>query len=362
MYSARENYLRAVEFREPEWIPSNVSIDPIIWHSYGEKLEEIVLKYPSIFGDYRKGSIDFNESGLRRRDKIYRDEWGCVWYHFQDGLVGQVKVHPLEDWNVLKSYEPPAPLELKGPPQTDSPPIETWDQTRRRLREDREQGRLVRGYVPHSCLFQRIYDLRGFKNFLVDTITQPENITRLIDMIMDYNMKLINWWLENDVEIISLGDDLGTQTRLTINPETFRRLFIPAYTKMFGACREAGVHVHFHSDGHIMEIAEDLVKAGVSILNLQDLVNGIDIIKSILKGKVCIDLDIDRQRMLAFGSPEDVKEHVQRDVSALFSPNGGLTIQVYPCSPTPVENIEALCEALEQIGAGIKDEKMAIRW
>ena len=185
---------------------------------------------------------------------------------------------------------------------------------------------------------------------------------RLIGMVVDYHLRLIEWWLENDVDIISFGDDLGTQTRLTINPEEFRRLFIPAYKRMFKICREAGAHVHFHSDGHIMEIAEDLVKAGVSILNLQDLVNGVDNIRRNLRGSVCIDLDIDRQRILPFGLAEDVKKHVRTAVSSLDSPDGGLMIQVYPCSPTPLKNIEALCEALEQIGAGIKDGKMAIRW
>jgi len=360
--NARENYLRAVEFREPQWIPCGVSISPVLWCIYRERLEEVILRHPLIFGGYEKGSVDFNKSDVRCKGEIYKDEWGCVWHHVQDGLVGQVKTHPLEDWKILESYEPPDPFKLKGPPQADSPPVETWDQARRRLKEDRKNKRLACGYVPHSCLFQRVYYLRGFKNFLIDTITQTENLKRLIDIIVDYNLKLIRWWLENDVDVMNFGDDLGTQTRLTINPETFRKLFIPAYAEMFKACRESDVHVYFHSDGHIMEIAEDLVKSGVSILNLQDLVNGIDNIRRNLKGKVCIDLDIDRQKILPFGTPKEVKRHVHRAISALHSPKGGLMIQVYPCSPTPLENIEALCQALEEAGGGIKFHKPNVIW
>jgi len=82
--------------------------------------------------------------------------------------------------------------------------------------------------VPHNTLFQCIYDLRGFRNFLFDTIIRPENVRGLIDMVVDCNLKLLEWWLENNVDVISFGDDLGTQTRLTINPEKFRRLFILA--------------------------------------------------------------------------------------------------------------------------------------
>jgi len=75
--NARENYLKAVEFGEPEWIPCNVSIDPIIWHRHREKLEEIILRHPSIFGDYEKGNINFDDFDVRSKGKIYKDEWGA---------------------------------------------------------------------------------------------------------------------------------------------------------------------------------------------------------------------------------------------------------------------------------------------
>ena len=346
--SIRENYMRTIEMRNPEWIPCTVAVIEATWHKYRESLEEEIMRYPSIFGQYKRGSRDFNNSGVRRKGEIYRDEWGCVWYHAVSGLAGQVKVHPLEDWKTLESYQPPDPLKLKGPPQADSPPVETWKQTRKRLKEDKKKERLTYGHVPHDSLFQRVYDLRGFKNFLIDTIAQPEKLKRLIDMVTDYNLKLIRWWLENDVDIIGFGDDLGTQIKLAINPETFRRLFISAYTKMFKTCREAGVYVHFHSDGHIMEVAEDLIKAGVSVLNLQDLVNGIDNIKMKLREKVCIDLDIDRQEIMPFGEQEKVEEHIRNIVLELGSKRGGLmlTAGIYP--DVPLANLNALCQAIEK--------------
>ena len=346
--SKRENYLRAVEMRGPEWIPCSVSLQIATWHKYRDKLEDLVIRHPFIFGDYQRGSINFDYFGVRCKGKVYKDEWGCVWYHAQDGLAGQVKLHPLEDWKSLDSYKPPDPLKLRGPPLADYQPIESWEQARKRIREDKKRGRLAMGYLPHDTLFQRIYDLRGFKNFLIDTITQPEKLKILIDIVVDYNLKLIRWWLENDVDVIYFGDDLGTQTKLTINPKTFRELFIPAYTKMFKPCREAGVHVYFHSDGHIMEITDDLIQAGVTILNLQDKVNGIDNIAKKCKGKVCIDLDIDRQNLLPFGTPKDIENHIKEVVIKLGSKEGGLMLEadIYP--DVPLENIEALCKSMEK--------------
>ncbi|HID12062.1 MAG TPA: hypothetical protein EYP17_12325 [Candidatus Latescibacteria bacterium] len=44
------------------------------------------------------------------------------------------------------------------------------------------------------------------------------------------------------------------------------------------------------------------------IPNPQDLVNGLDNLKELAWGKVCIDLDIDRQKITTFGTPEEVEE------------------------------------------------------
>ena len=57
--------------------------------------------------------------------------------------------------------------------------------------------------------------------------------------------------------------------------------------------RRAGCVVHMHSDGDIRELVDDLLEVGIDVINLQDLVNGIQWIEAHLKGRVCIDLDIE---------------------------------------------------------------------
>jgi uroporphyrinogen-III decarboxylase len=220
------------------------------------------------------------------------------------------------------------------------------------LKKAKIENKLAVGSCPHGFMFQRLYYLRGFTNLMKDFVLQPPELNKLVDVVLDYNMKLIRRWLEVGVDLLSCGDDVGMQDRLVINPRMFRKYLVPAYSTMFGAARERGVHVFLHSDGHILEVAEDLVKAGVTILNPQDLVNGVENIKNKLKGRVCIDIDVDRQKVVPFGKPAAIKRHVRNVISALNSPEGGLmvTAGIYP--PTPLENIEALCEALEEAGAG----------
>lgn len=115
-------------------------------------------------------------------------------------------------------------------------------------------------------------------------------------------------------------------------------------------CREAGVHVYFHTDGYIVDIIPDLIEIGVTILNLQDLCNGLENIKREAKGKICIDLDIDRQSIIPFGTPKEIYSHIKNCIDTLSSPQGGLMLVcgIYP--GTPLKNIEVLCEAMYKYG------------
>jgi len=334
--------------REPDWIPCNVFWPPATWYKYRYKLRDLMIRHLTIFTKSQISRLNFDSFPFWHKGTKRVDEWGCVWYYFYEGLEGQVKVHPLEDWSSFESYKPPNPLKMVGPTPDSRPPMESWNDIRKRIKEERRQGGLIMGYLPHGCMFQRLYYLRGFRNLMMDFITEPPQLQDLINMVLDYNLKVIDRWLEMDIDIMIFGDDIGVQDRIPVNPRSFRKYLIPAYAKMFRMCREAGVYVYLHSDGHIMEVAEDLIKAGVAILNLQDRVNGIDNIARVCKGKVCIDLDIDRQVLLPFGTPEEIEDHIRKVVIKLGSKKGGLMLKADCYPDVPLANIEALCQAMEK--------------
>ena len=96
-----------------------------------------------------------------------------------------------------------------------------------------------------------------------------------------------------------------------------------------------------------MEVADALIGAGVSVLNIQDRVNGIDSIRERVKGRVCIDLDIDRQLIVPFGSPETIRSHIREAVFKLGSEKGGLIMYSEIHADVPLENIDAVCTAFE---------------
>jgi uroporphyrinogen-III decarboxylase len=103
-----------------------------------------------------------------------------------------------------------------------------------------------------------------------------------------------------------------------------------------------------HSDGDIRELAEDLLEIGIDVLNIQDLVNGIDWIAANLKGHVAIELDIDRQKITRFGTPREIHRHVREAVSKLAEPEGGLMLKHSMRPGVPLENAAALMDVMEE--------------
>ena len=341
MLTERENCLRAIRFEEPEWIPCRVFLSGAAWKRHREALEELVLRHPFIFGSHERGSMKFDQfHPSSRAGQEFTDSWGCVWHNLADGIRGQVKVHPLADWEALKSYRPPDPLAT-----TELGPRASWDKVKSDVERLRAQGKMVWG--DGDRFFERLHFLRGFRNLMIDLHRKPPQLAALIEMVVEHNLKLIAKWVELGADCIALGDDLGTQTEAMMSPSLFRTHLLPGYTRMCNLAREGGCEVYMHSDGHIMELVEDLMAAGFTVINPQVNCNGIAALAKKCKGRVCLDADVDRQRVLPHGSPEQVRKHVQEIVANLGSREGGLMIIAGVYGDVPLENIDALCQAME---------------
>jgi len=345
--SFRENFLRAVGFRYPEYIPCFIDILPATWNAYREQLADVALRHPLIFRDFKLENLACrNEAGLLKSKRTFKDPFGCVWIFLIDGLEGQVVKHPLEDWEYFKDFKLPDPE--WGLPSMSGELI-PWDKVFEGLEEAKRKGDLVVGSMPHSFFFQRLYYLRGFTNLMKDFVKKPQQLYSLIEQLTEYNLELVKKLLEfNDLDIISFGDDLGMQDRLPMSPRVYRELIIPAYRKIFKYVRDKGIHVYLHTDGHILEIVNDLIESGVSILNVESQTNGVENLTN-YRGRVCLDVYVDPQYLLPFGTPSEVKAYVKRMVRFLSLKTGGLIVRAELDPPIKLENIEALCQVMEEI-------------
>jgi len=341
----RENYLRAADFRRPEYIPAVVNIFWPVWNTYREELERIARSYALLFPDYGRYAVHYEEKrGVIYVDEFYRDPFGCIWRFRIKGYQGQVVGHPLDDWRKLRDYSFPDP--------DDGLPVEggglrPWEEVFEEMDRAKEAGELVVAPMPHGFFFQRLYYLRGFRNLMRDFILKPPEIYELVEALTRFYEELARRVARLKPDIVVFGDDLGMQDRMPISPRTFREFIYPAYRRVFGLLRSRGIHVYLHTDGHVVEVLDQLVETGVSVLNVQDRVNGVNNLRRLLKGRVCIDLDVDRQRLLPRGSPREIREYIRRVILELGSRRGGLMFTAGIYSDTPPENVDALASALE---------------
>ena len=273
--------------------------------------------------------------------KAFVDAWGCTWVSLHPGLRGEVKEPALADIGRLRFYRPPDLLAVD-----EFGNRRDWRRIEQHAREECRHGRVVWG--SGIRFYDRVRFLRGFENFMIDVGEDSEDLAVVMNMVLRENMRLVRRWIDVGVDVITFMDDLGMQDRMQINPIAFRRLFLPGYSRLFSACRAAGVHVQMHSNGHVVPIMRNLVATGATILSVEDLVNDVDAMQSELRGRVCIQLNIDRQLILPFGSPEQVDSHIRECIETLGTLRGGLILVCRLSPGTPTENIASLQSAIEK--------------
>ncbi len=340
-----QNFLDAIHFDHPEWVPVTVSLLPGAWLKYGEALEEVVLDFPHLFPGYKAGAFRSMKLPRTHQKGRWTDAWGVVWDNAEEGISAIPVDHeaPLRDWDALDAYEPPDLVETDdyGAPRD-------WERISDNFRRAKENGGLAGGGLLHGFMFMRLYYLRGFSNLMMDIAGRDPRLDRLIDLVLSRNVALVSKYLEAGANHISGGDDMGMQTALPISPADWRRYLKPCFREIFGPAREAGATTYLHSDGHIVEIIPDLAECGVQVINPQVRANGLDRLAE-LKGTICIKLDLDRQ-LFPFASPDQLREHIQTCWDALYLPEGGFMLNAECAPDVPPENVRAICEKLTELG------------
>lgn len=336
-----ENLKRAVRFEKPDWIPVTFHINEACWFHYDQQaLQELMVEHPLLFPGYQPvAKVEPNLSPVQRADIPYVDPWGCTWKTSEDGIVGLVSDHPLADWKSFADYQAPDPSKTDGLLEVD------WVHKAKDM--SGRNGELSIASLPHGHTFLRLCDIRGYENLVFDMMDDNPNMSRLIEMVEEFNLGVINRYIECGATWMSYPEDLGTQSGPMIIPEHFRKYIKPSYERLMKPARDKGLIIHMHSDGDIRVLADELIDGGVEVINLQDIVNGIDWIADNFAGKICIDLDIDRQSVTPYGTRSEIEALIKEEVQKLGSRDGGLTM-IYGLYPgVPLENVKALMDALE---------------
>jgi uroporphyrinogen decarboxylase len=344
--TGRENYTRAVEFSGPDHLPVPIWVSLDWLQDKDERKRERVRELAAAIPDEMLGWIapkDFGEDlGNRGGVRRWKDQWGTGWE--DDGHGAKTESYPLESgYEALAGYTFPNPNRAGR-----------FDEADERLKQ--RGDRYVQAVVWFT-LFERLWMLRGFETMLMDPYTDEENFSRLRDRVVEYNLAIIDRWIERGVDAVFFSDDWGCQRGLLMNPDDWRRFYKPSYQRMFERVRAGGAHVWMHLCGNIAAILPDLIDIGLNVLNpVQPQAMDVRQLSREFGGKVCFNGGVDVQGTLVRGTPEEVKREVHDLVSLFGKFNGGYiggtSHSVMP--ETPLDNVIAMYEAFAEYQAALE--------
>jgi len=191
--------------------------------------------------------------------------------------------------------------------------------------------------------------------FMMMLAAEPAKAHAFLDELMALHLERLERFLTavgRYIDIILFGDDLGMQTGPMMSPRMYCEFFKPRHKLLWTRAKElADVKVMLHCCGGVRELMPHLTEAGVDAINpVQISCRGMDARE--LKAEFGKDVTFwgggcDTRDILSSATPEQVAEHVKRQVEIL-QPGGGFVFQQVHniLASVPPENIVAMFDAV----------------
>lgn len=282
----------------------------------------------------------------------YIDSWGSGAMEIAPGewFPG---VHPLLNATTVKEVE-----EYDGwPDMTDPSRVAHVAELARSLAAQNQYAILATPWLLFP--FERAYAMQGLENFLLNMGLHPDFAVALLKKNAECCKVLMAAFLDqlgDNVDIIKIGDDLGTQQSLMISPKMYRAMLKPIHADFIRFIKQrTRAKVFFHTDGDVEPLIEDFIEIGVDILNpiqtsagkMSDLAS----LKAKYGDRIVFCGAVDTHRVLPFGTPDEVRQEVKRVIQAL-GPGGGFMLgSVHTVmDDVPAQNVLAMVDAVQEYG------------
>ena len=207
----RERVLASLAHRQPDRVPYHVDFTQRM-HArmvdfYGD------AHFAKRLGNCLTGFDLETPCGWREvAPDVWEDEFGVRWNRSIDKDIGTVCNQVITRENV---YDVPFP--------------DPDDPTRYAALEQatRERGDRVIFASLGFSLFERVWTMAGMDTVLMAMVDDPPFLHRLLDRVLDFNLRVVAHACATDVDIIRFGDDWGMQTGLIMGPRLWREFIKP---------------------------------------------------------------------------------------------------------------------------------------
>ncbi len=271
------------------------------------------------------------DSRLRAGDD-FTDEWGVAWKR----APGETD-HPLSEDSAIESYAPPDPARP-----------ELYQDAAQTIRDFKGEYWIVGAIM--SAIFERAWALRGLDRLLMDLVIDPELADHILDIPFRYHLSAARRLAQMGVDMILIGDDVGTRQAPLLSPPMWRRHLKPRMARLIAEVKAANpaVKVAYHSDGNIESLIPELIEIGLDALHLV-LPACMDpaALKKLYGTRLCFWGSIDGLRTLPSGKPAEVRDEVLLRLRTLGKGGGLILGPTHPVRPdTPMENFWTMVDTI----------------
>jgi len=200
-------------------------------------------------------------------------------------------------------------------------------------------------------LFWSTCEVFGVERALLNLLMQPALFETAVQCIHERYMDRLVRGLataSGHCDICLLGDDFASQKSMMLSPSHWRRFIRPRLEEQVALVREHGLKVLFHSCGAVRPVLEDFIEIGIDgLLVFQTQATGMDpeSVSNEFGGRLVFYGGIDVQRLLSFGSAEEVGAEVRRNARAFEHCGGYIVANAHHGLETiRGTNIEAMCK------------------
>jgi uroporphyrinogen decarboxylase len=356
MLSPRENILKVLRRSGMEKVP----VDFVLCESQIEGFErrEGNRDYESYFGLSHR-SFEMNvqrnfSSGpeLYKReslpDSTVFDEYGIGHSKGSEYAFHMTRMHhPLKGADINEILDYPYPTVRKGEQHELSKKVE----------ELRSRGLASFAFM-QMTVWEASWYLRSMDELMIDMMMQDEKATALLDRITQFAVSKATTYAKAGVDILSLGDDIGTQDSIMMDVGFWEYWLKPRIAKVIDTARQINpdILIFYHSCGYILPFIDQLIEIGVDILNpVQPECMSFDEVHDLYGDRLSFWGTLGTQELLPFGTREEV---LQTTISRLekCGDSGGLVIgPTHMVEPeVPWENLSAIMEGVGIYEQGIK--------
>ena len=351
--TSRERVLTTFARRVPDRVPvdysSNPGIDARLKHHFG-------LGPDDGEGLRRALGVDFRNVGApykgpkRHADVPGRqvDDWGIrrQWIEHESGGYWDFCDWPLTNATLDEIEHWPMP----------SPEDYDYSGIARACESARDYC-IVAGNAGIGDIINMTGMLRTMEQVLMDLATDDEAGLRLIDRRLAVQREVLRRTLEagrGKIDLLLIGEDLGTQRGPIISLEMFRKQIRPRHQQFVDLGKEFGIPVMIHCCGSSSWAFDDFIEMGISVVDTlqpeaQDMAPAD--LKKRYGDRLAFHGMISTAGPVAYGTVEETRRYC-REILETMMPGGG-----YCFSPThqlqdnsPTENVLAMYEVARQQG------------